>query len=155
MSTLCDWLAQGGYTMIVLTAVSLVMTFLLVERFLSVNAQMRGFQSGRITSVDLSDITVRCQGLRRVGIIHACIVIAPLLGLLGTVTGMIDTFTSILGGGDVRAMSNGIRKALATTQLGLAIAAPGLMAWHVLTRRIEKLELLIKAASLDNQEAHA
>ena len=153
MSALFDWLAQGGYTMIVLVAVSLVMSFLLVERFLSVNAQMRGFQTGRITPADLSDITVRCQGLRRVGIIHACIVIAPLLGLLGTVTGMMDTFTSILGGGDVRAMSSGIRKALATTQLGLAIAAPGLMAWHVLTRRIEKLELLVKSASLNNQEA--
>lgn len=155
MSTLSDWFAQGGWTMIVLTGISLVMTFLLVERFFAVNAQMRGFQAGRIALDDLSDITVRCQGLRRVGIIHACIVVAPLLGLLGTVTGMIDTFTSILGGGDVRAMSSGIRKALATTQLGLAIAAPGLMAWHVLTRRIEKLELLIKSATLSDREVRA
>jgi biopolymer transport protein ExbB len=153
MSQVCDWLAQGGGVMIVLVAVSFVMTFLLVERFLAVNARMKGLQAGRTSQDELSDITVRCQGLRRVGIIHACIVIAPLLGLLGTVTGMIDTFTSILGGGDVRAMSNGIRKALSTTQLGLAIAAPGLMAWHVLTRRIEKLELLIKSASLNGREA--
>jgi len=155
MSPLRDWFAQGGYTMIALAGVSLVMTFLLVERFFAINAQMRGLQTGRIAREELSDITVRCQGLRRVGIIHACIVIAPLLGLLGTVTGMIDTFTSIMGGGDVRAMSNGIRKALATTQLGLAIAAPGLMAWHVLTRRIEKLELLVKSTALNDREAQA
>jgi len=153
VSELRDWLAQGGWTMIVLAGVSLVMTFLLIERFLAVNAQARGFRSGRIGSDELSDIAVRCQGLRRVGIIHACIAVAPLLGLLGTVTGMIDRCTSITGGGDVRAMSGGIRKALATTQLGLAIAAPGLMAWHVLIRRIEKLELLIKSASLGDREA--
>lgn len=141
--------------MIALAGVSLVMTFLLVERFVAINVQMRGLQTGLIAREELSDITVRCQGLRRVGIIHACIVIAPLLGLLGTVTGMIDTFTSIMGGGDVRAMSNGIRKALATTQLGLAIAAPGLMAWHVLTRRIEKLELLLRSTALNDREAQA
>jgi len=51
---------------------------------------------------------------------------APLLGLLGTVTGMIATFQSIAlyGTGDPRLMSGGISEALVTTALGLAVAIP-------------------------------
>jgi biopolymer transport protein ExbB len=51
---------------------------------------------------------------------------APLLGLLGTVTGMIATFQSIalVGTGDPRLMSSGISEALVTTALGLIVAIP-------------------------------
>ena len=51
---------------------------------------------------------------------------APLLGLLGTVTGMIATFNSIalFGTGDPRLMSSGISEALVTTALGLLVAIP-------------------------------
>ena len=85
------------------------------------------------------------------GMIRACIIIAPLLGLLGTVTGMIDSFDSILHGGYVTAMSRGICKALLTTQYGLAIAAPGLLAEQVLLRRLDKLENLRQAARLSTE----
>ena len=88
------------------------------------------------------------------GLIRSCIVIAPLLGLLGTVTGMIDTFESILRGGYIAEMSDGIRKALLTTQYGLAIAAPGLIAERVLLNRIEKLARLARTSpGLDGEEA--
>jgi len=52
--------------------------------------------------------------------------IAPLLGLLGTVTGMIETFQSItlFGTGDPKLMSGGISVALVTTELGLIVAIP-------------------------------
>ena len=55
---------------------------------------------------------------------------APLLGLLGTVTGMIETFQSIslFGTGDPKLMSGGISQALITTQLGLVVAIPLLLA---------------------------
>jgi len=55
--------------------------------------------------------------------------VAPLLGLLGTVTGMIETFQSIslYGTGDPKLMSSGISQALITTQLGLAVAIPLLL----------------------------
>ncbi|CAG37703.1 MotA/TolQ/ExbB proton channel family protein [Desulfotalea psychrophila] len=64
--------------------------------------------------------------------------IAPLLGLLGTVTGMINTFQAItiFGTGDPRMMSTGISEALVTTQAGLGIAIPLLLAHHFLKRRI-------------------
>jgi len=62
---------------------------------------------------------------------------APLMGLLGTVTGMIETFQEIAvyGTGNVRALSSGISAALVTTQAGLAVAIPGFFAGRFLARR--------------------
>ena len=67
--------------------------------------------------------------------------IAPLLGLLGTVTGMINTFKviTVVGTGDPRMMSGGISEALLTTQFGLAVAIPIMMIHHVLERRVDKI----------------
>ncbi|MBU1342270.1 MAG: MotA/TolQ/ExbB proton channel family protein [Proteobacteria bacterium] len=65
--------------------------------------------------------------------------IAPLLGLLGTVTGMINTFHVItcFGTQDPRMMSGGISEALVTTMLGLAVAIPVMLAHTLLSRRVE------------------
>ena len=65
--------------------------------------------------------------------------IAPLIGLLGTVTGMINTFQviTIFGTGDPRMMSGGISEALVTTQLGLAVAIPIMVLHHFLERRVD------------------
>jgi biopolymer transport protein ExbB len=67
--------------------------------------------------------------------------IAPLLGLLGTVTGMISTFQviTLYGTGDPRMMSGGISEALVTTQLGLAVAVPIMILHHILERRVDKI----------------
>ena len=67
--------------------------------------------------------------------------VAPLLGLLGTVTGMINTFQIITayGTGDPRMMSGGISEALVTTQLGLAVAVPIMILHHVLERRVDRI----------------
>lgn len=75
---------------------------------------------------------------RFLSIIGVLASIAPLLGLLGTVTGMISTFRAItiFGTGDPRMMSTGISEALVTTQAGLAIAIPLLLAHHFLKRRV-------------------
>lgn len=64
--------------------------------------------------------------------------IAPLLGLLGTVTGMMHTFqlVTIFGTGDARLLSGGISEALITTKFGLAIAIPILLAHALFARRI-------------------
>ncbi|WP_022663186.1 DUF3450 family protein [Paucidesulfovibrio longus] len=64
---------------------------------------------------------------------------APLLGLLGTVTGMINTFTTmtLFGNADPKLMSGGISEALVTTQLGLAVAIPILLLHHFLERRVD------------------
>ncbi|MBT7866410.1 MAG: MotA/TolQ/ExbB proton channel family protein, partial [Opitutales bacterium] len=62
---------------------------------------------------------------------------APLLGLLGTVTGMIKTFKliTVFGTGDAASLSSGISEALITTEYGLYVAIPALLAQALLTRQ--------------------
>ncbi len=78
------------------------------------------------------------RGLRTLAIFAA---IAPLLGLLGTVTGMIETFQSItlFGSGDPRIMSGGISQALVTTELGLVVAIPVLLIHSFLNGQANRL----------------
>ncbi len=87
------------------------------------------------------------RGLATVAVFAA---VSPLLGLLGTVTGMIETFQSItlFGTGDPKLMSGGISQALITTQLGLAVAIPLVLFHSMLTGRANRLiERLGKYAS--------
>ena len=67
--------------------------------------------------------------------------VAPLLGLLGTVTGMIDTFRviTLYGTGDPKLMSGGISEALVTTELGLAVAIPIMLLHTFLSRRVSAI----------------
>lgn len=67
--------------------------------------------------------------------------VAPLLGLLGTVTGMIHTFdlVTIFGTGEARLLSGGISEALITTKFGLGIAIPVLLAHSFLARRVRTI----------------
>ena len=69
-------------------------------------------------------------------------VVAPLLGLLGTVTGMIQTFQAITlyGTGDPQTMAGGISKALVTTVLGLVIAIPTVFAHWFVSGRAKRIE---------------
>lgn len=66
---------------------------------------------------------------------------APLLGLLGTVTGMINTFQliALFGTGDAQALSSGISEALITTEFGLIVAIPALIIHALLSRRIQSI----------------
>lgn len=64
---------------------------------------------------------------------------APLLGLLGTVTGMINTFKiiSVFGTGDPKTLSGGISEALITTEFGLITAIPALLIHAVISRKVK------------------
>ncbi|ABA88103.1 biopolymer transport membrane proton channel, TolQ-related protein [Syntrophotalea carbinolica DSM 2380] len=66
---------------------------------------------------------------------------APLLGLLGTVSGMVETFRVIglYGMGNAQAMASGIREALLTTQAGLLVAIPGLIVGQIMRRKVRGL----------------
>ncbi len=83
------------------------------------------------------------QGL---GILETVAGIAPLLGLLGTVLGMIEVFSIIeqLGVGQAKALSGGISEALVTTAVGLFIGIPALVAYNFLNSRSEGLILDIE-----------
>ena len=67
--------------------------------------------------------------------------ISPLLGLLGTVTGIINAFNAVmLGGmGDPRMLAGGISEALITTAGGLAVAIPAFIAYRYLRGKVERI----------------
>jgi biopolymer transport protein ExbB len=74
---------------------------------------------------------------RMLPFIAICAASAPLLGLLGTVTGIIRTFKliTLFGSGDVKMLSSGISEALITTEFGLIVAIPSLLIHAFLSRR--------------------
>ena len=78
---------------------------------------------------------------RYLGMLGTIAAVSPLLGLLGTVMGMIRTFKAITiaGVGDPTAMAGGIAEALITTAAGLIIAVPALMAYRYLRGRVDSL----------------
>lgn len=78
---------------------------------------------------------------RGLGLLKLLAAVAPLLGLLGTVTGMILTFQSItlFGTGDPKLMAGGISQALVTTVLGLIVAIPLLFSHTLLASRSRRL----------------
>ena len=75
---------------------------------------------------------------------------APLLGLLGTVTGMIHTFKliNIFGTGDAKSLSSGISEALVTTEFGLVVAIPALILHALLSRKISGILSTMEMASI-------
>jgi biopolymer transport protein ExbB len=76
--------------------------------------------------------------------------VAPLLGLLGTVTGMIATFDILteFGTGDPRRLSGGISEALVTTQLGLMVAIPALLVGNLLNAWANRVSGSLDRAAL-------
>ena len=91
---------------------------------------------------------LRLQGL--LPFIAICAASAPLLGLLGTVTGIINTFKmiTIFGSGDVKSLSGGISEALITTKFGLIVAIPSLLLHAFLSRKARGVVGRMEAAGV-------
>lgn len=103
---------------------------------------------------DISDIQGRFSEVissklppvqRQLMFMNVMVSAAPLLGLLGTVLGMIHTFQAISTGGNelTGAMANGISEALITTEVGLLIAIPGFFFTHVIKRKQHEYEAFL------------
>lgn len=145
---------QGGWIGFIILGLGAIGLLLAIQRFIylgitgrSVSQQQKDTTAslknplGRILSVyndsiqDVETLSLKLDEaiLREIprierGLITLAMLaaIAPMLGLLGTVSGMIETFQSItlFGTGDPKLMSGGISQALVTTELGLAVAIP-------------------------------
>ncbi len=94
---------------------------------------------------------------RWIGAIAVTASVAPLLGLLGTVSGMIETFKmmTLFGSGDPEVVSGGIAQALITTELGLVVAIPALILNAVLSRKAKNYysgleSFALQISQLDN-----
>jgi len=87
---------------------------------------------------------------RYLGLLGTIAQISPLMGLLGTVTGMIKAFRTIERlGGTVKPshLAGGIWEALITTAAGLAVAIPALVAYNYFSSRVDRLSLEMEASS--------
>jgi biopolymer transport protein ExbB len=97
------------------------------------------FQELEVTSID----PIR----RDLRIMRICVSAAPLVGLLGTVTGMLTTFNALAmgSGGDktMEMIAGGISEALITTETGLVIALPGLFLQYHLARQFERYKAFL------------
>jgi biopolymer transport protein ExbB len=87
---------------------------------------------------------------RYIEVIGTCSAISPLLGLLGTVLGMIEVFQGVenSGLGDPAFFASGIWKALITTAVGLSVAIPSFIFYKFLLARVDRLIIEMEARSL-------
>lgn len=128
------------------------------------------FEKGKSTLARLSSTVLRHRGKPRSEITHAVesaareevvhlhagiavidtiITIAPLLGLLGTASGLVTIFQGLGDNSDHVAIARGISEALTTTIVGLAIAVPCVVAHGYFTRRIEMLTARLESLLAD------
>jgi len=154
MNDLERLLTQGGSVMVALIILSLLLYERCFDRLLLLRQSarklkaanhhgfddlnsLRYYQNQLISSFDRNMIRIR-----------AMIAAAPLLGLLGTVIGMIETFTSLAsrsGERTIQGLSSGISKALITTETGLAIAIPAVIILYYAQRQLnDAIRTLIK-----------
>ncbi|MEQ2353901.1 MotA/TolQ/ExbB proton channel family protein [Pseudoalteromonas piscicida] len=169
---------QGGAVGYVILGVGLLALLIAIERFVSlmlmgskINRQLKDSVArddnplGRVMKVKeqypdvaydtlelkLSEAILREMPkiTRNLTLIKIISVVAPLLGLLGTVTGMINTFQAItlFGTGDPKLMAGGISQALVTTVLGLVVAIPTVFLYTLLNTRSRNLLLILQEQS--------
>jgi len=95
-------------------------------------------------------IAARERLFRRLSLLGLCAGVAPLAGLLGTVNGMITTFSVVTtkGTSDAQLLAGGISEALLTTQFGLAIAIPALIGHALLSRGARRVLVAMEQAVL-------
>lgn len=122
-----------------------------IEAGLKVRNEDRETQESVLQESILHQLPRIERGLAVLAVLGA---IAPLLGLLGTVTGMIETFRviTLFGTGDPKLMSGGISEALVTTELGLAVSIPIMLVHTFLNRRADRIvgQMEEKAVQLTN-----
>ena len=113
------------------------------DRIAAESGRLRGSATSRdayaneLAAFATSELHALRGGMRILEVIAAA---APLLGLLGTVLGMIEAFRQLESAGsqiDPSLLSGGIWQALLTTAAGLIVALPALAAWHMFDRNLE------------------
>jgi biopolymer transport protein ExbB len=154
IEALRTFLERGGDVLLVIGAVTLVMWTLIIERawyFLVVHPKEveRAIGVWRARSEHVSWFANQERRLlisevgeklgESVSMIRTLIALCPMLGLLGTVTGMIEVFDvmAISGSGNTRAMASGVSKATIPTMAGMVAALSGMMLIHQIERFVE------------------
>jgi len=144
------FIEQGGNVLLVIAFVTAVMWSLIVERifyfrmgfrreavrvqaFWDARADHASWNSRQIRRVLISDVTMDLNA--GLSLIATLVALCPMLGLLGTVTGMIEVFDVMAaGGGNTRGMAAGVSKATLPTMAGMVAAISGML-FHVQLER--------------------
>lgn len=168
--TLTERWHQGGYVGYAITAVGIFAFLLAIYRMVvltgvsgKVNSQLKSDKAnennplGRVMKIHEDNPTMDTETLELklsegvlketpklesgLTILKIIAAVAPLMGLLGTVTGMILTFQAItiFGAGDPKAMAGGISSALITTVLGLLVAIPTVLLHTIVNGRAQRI----------------
>ena len=144
IAALRTFLERGGDVLLVIGAATLVMWTLMLERiwyFWRVHprevvrvteawrnrADHRSWYADQERNLLISEVRLKLG--HSVGIARTLIALCPMLGLLGTVTGMIEVFDvmAIAGSGNTRAMASGVSKATIPTMAGMVAAISGMI----------------------------
>jgi biopolymer transport protein ExbB len=150
-----DFVETGGDVLLVIAVVTFGMWVLILERYWyftwvhprfaeyvlrqwNAREDHRSWGAHRIRRLLLTDVELELD--RGLQIIKALVALCPMLGLLGTVTGMIEVFDvmALAGSGNVRGMAGGISKATLPTMAGMVAALSGLIFSVQLERRAKR-----------------
>ena len=159
--SLLDFFDRGGPVIFILFVVAIFMITLLVERLIFFMNDLKKLSADRvlevrecpsdnkwiINKIKLKNISIlNSESSKNLLMIQGLIALCPLLGLLGTVTGMIEVFDimAITGTGNARAMASGIARATLPTMTGLFISIVGLFLLTAIKSSIEKATLEVK-----------
>lgn len=139
------WLAGGP-----LLALLAVIAMAIWAYYFRSHSSLKSLQHSASVHVITDAEAERWQGIARrdLGILAAFTAAAPLVGLLGTVLGMVETFDAVaeVAGEPGRRMAGGIRQALVTTQFGLLIAIPGVFGLARLQRLARDVDVALVTA---------
>ncbi|MBC8222051.1 MAG: MotA/TolQ/ExbB proton channel family protein [SAR86 cluster bacterium] len=160
-NTLRDFMSAGGSVLWLIAILAAFMWAIILERIWYFNAGHQVYMGELKAEWDsVSDHAswkgsaikeklisqARTEVNRYLPLINTCVALAPLFGLLGTVTGMIEVFQvmAFTGGGDARSMAGGVSKATLPTMAGMTTALSGVFATIYLNSARNREEILIK-----------
>ncbi len=161
-----DFLSRGGDVLLVISATIFLMWALILDRFIYLSGEhalrtretvsrwhkrknLDSWHSERIYEALVADLGMRLQ--RGIPMIKTLATLCPLLGLLGTVLGMISIFetAALLGNSSPRTTAGGVSMAIVTTMAGMVGALSGLFPSAYLARRHRSSVQLARAAQQD------
>lgn len=167
LETIRDFMELGGPVLNVIAVLTLFMWMLIIERIVFMRAGYRkmvkvalaiwdqrsdksSWQAHQIRRRLISKVSAAAE--RHLPVIQTCVALCPLLGLLGTVTGMIEVFEvmAISGSGNPRSMASGVSKATIPTMSGMVAALSGVAMSTYLNNRARRE----REALTDHLEIH-
>ena len=158
--SLNDFMSAGGMVLWLIAFLALFMWALILERIWYFNSGHKEFMRPLVkkwngvsdhSSWKASQIKDKLRSEakeeinKHMSLIQTCVALAPLFGLLGTVTGMIEVFQvmAFTGGGDARSMAGGVSKATLPTMAGMVSSLSGVLAMIWVKNQVESRELMM------------